>query len=107
VFSTIVYLAFVFAFAFVSKLDSIIHIALSQFAAFRQKKINDLIEKDVFQSVSKNDVSSDVCIFNLRFMNEIKHSDIDKAFEKSRRSADIQRSKQEFNIDLIVNNSTN
>ncbi len=40
-------------------------------------------------------------------MNEIKHSDIDKAFEKSRRSADIQRSKQEFNIDLIVNNSTN
>jgi hypothetical protein len=74
----------IFAFAVVFKFDSIIHIALSQFAAFRQKEINDLIEKDVFQSVSKNDVSSDVRIFNFRFVNEIKHFDINKAFEKSR-----------------------
>jgi hypothetical protein len=86
VFSTTVDLALVsislFAIAF--KLDSIIHIALSQFAEFRQKEINDLIEKDVFQSTNKNDVSFDVRIFNFRFVNEIKHLDIDKAFEKSR-----------------------
>jgi hypothetical protein len=86
VFSTTVDLAFVsislFAVAF--KLDSIVHIALSQFAAFRQKEINDFIEKDVFQSVVKNDVSFDVRIFNSRFVDEIKHSDTDKAFEKSR-----------------------
>ncbi len=73
-----------FAFAVVFKLDSIVHIALSQFVAFRQKEINDLIEKDVFQSISKNDVSTDVRIFNFRFVDEIKHLDIDKAFEKSR-----------------------
>ncbi len=90
------YLSFVFSttvdFAFASislfvvafKFDSIVHIALSQFAAFRQKEINDLIEKNVFQSVRTDDVSFDVRIFNFRFVDEIKHLDIDKAFEKSR-----------------------
>jgi hypothetical protein len=73
----------ILALAVVFKLDSIIHIAFSQFASFRQKEINDIIEKDVFQLVRKNDVSSDVRIFNFRFVNEIKHLDIDKAFEKS------------------------
>jgi hypothetical protein len=73
-----------FAFAVVFKLDSIVHIALFQFAAFRQKEINDLIEKSVFRSINKNDISSDVRIFNFRFVNEIKHFDINKAFEKSR-----------------------
>jgi hypothetical protein len=96
--ASIAYLSFVFSttvdFAFdltsisllavAFKLDSIVHIAFSQFAAFKQKKINDFIEKDVFQSVNKNDVSFDVRIFNFRFVDEIKHFDIDKAFEKSR-----------------------
>jgi hypothetical protein len=86
VFSTTVDLAFasISLFAVAFKFDSIVHIALSQFAAFRQKEINDLIEKDVFQSVKIDDVSLDVRIFNSRFVNEIKHFDIDKAFEKSR-----------------------
>jgi hypothetical protein len=95
-FASIAYLSFVFsttvdlAFALISlfavafKFDSIVHIALSQFAAFRQKEINDFIEKDVFQSIKINDVSLDVRIFNSRFVNEIKHLDIDKTFEKSR-----------------------
>jgi hypothetical protein len=88
VFNTIVDLAFdlisISLFAVAFKLDSIVHIILFQFAAFRQKKINDLIEKNVFQLINKNDVSLDVRIFNSRFVNEIKHFDIDKAFEKSR-----------------------
>jgi hypothetical protein len=88
VFSTTVDLALDFTsislFAAAFKLDSIVHIAFSQFAASRQKKINDLIEKNVFQSINKNDVSFDVRIFNFRFVDEIKHFDIDKAFEKSR-----------------------
>ncbi len=115
-------LAFVFAstFAFVviTKLDSIVHIVLFQFVASRQKKINDLIEKNVFRSVSKNDVSSDVRIFNFRFVDEIKHLDIDKAFEKSRlvmqtfndqnknlmltQSSTIQRVNQRLIVCLIV-----
>ncbi len=94
--ASIAYLSFVFnttvdfalasisLFAVAFKLDSIVHIALSQFAAFRQKEINDLIEKDVFQSIRIDDVSLDVRIFKFRFVDEIKHLDIDKAFEKSR-----------------------
>jgi hypothetical protein len=94
VFNTIDDLDLVFVFVFVSisiivfvvvfKFNSIVHIVLSQFAAFRQKEINDLIEKNVFRSISKNDVSSNFRIFNFRFVNEIKHLDINKAFKKSR-----------------------
>ncbi len=74
----------ILALAVVFKFNSIVHIALSQFAASRQKEINDLIEKNVFRSVSKNDVSTEVRIFNFRFVDDIKHFDIDKVFEKSR-----------------------
>jgi hypothetical protein len=131
-FASTAYLSFVFSttvdlaldltsislFAVASKLDSTLHIALSQFAAFRQKKINDLIEKDVFQSVKTDDVSLDVRIFNSRFVDEIKHLDIDKAFEKSRlvvqtfndqnknlvliQSSIIQRVSQRLIVCLIV-----
>ncbi len=120
VFNTTVDLDFasISLFAVVLKLNSIIHIAFFQFAAFRQKKINELIEKDVFQSINKNDVSFDVRIFNYRFVNEIKHFDIDKAFEKSRlviqtfndknknlvltQSSTIQRISQRLIVCLIV-----
>ncbi len=129
-FASIAYLSFVFnttvdlviasisLLAVAFKLDSIVHIALSQFAAFRQKEINDLIEKDVFQSVKIDDVSSDVRIFNFQFVNEIKHFDTDKAFEKSRlvvqtfndqnknlmliQSSIIQRVNQRLIVCLIV-----
>jgi hypothetical protein len=129
-FASIAYLSFVFntivdlAFASISllvvasKFDSIVHIAFSQFAAFRQKEINDLIEKDVFRSVRTDDVSLDVRIFNFRFVNEIKHLDTDKAFEKSRlvmqtfndqnknliliQSSTIQRVNQRLIVCLIV-----
>jgi hypothetical protein len=82
--ATTAFLSFVFNamvdLAVVSRFDSVVHTALSQFAAFRQKEINELIEKDVFQSINENDVSTNVCIFNFRFVNEIKHFDINKAF---------------------------
>ncbi len=38
----------ILALVVITKLDSIVHIALSQFIAFRQKKINDFIEKEIF-----------------------------------------------------------
>jgi hypothetical protein len=56
----------------------------SSFIASRQQKIAELLEKDVFLSVNRADVPSDVRIFSSRFVNEIKHSDTNKAFEKSR-----------------------
>jgi hypothetical protein len=57
---------------------------VSSFIASRQQEIVELLEKDVFISVNKRDVSTDVRIFSSRFVNEIKHSEIEKAFEKFR-----------------------
>jgi hypothetical protein len=54
----------------------------SSFTSFRQKEIVELLEKDVFISINKRNVSTDVRIFSFRFVNEIKHSDTEKAFEK-------------------------
>jgi hypothetical protein len=56
----------------------------SSFISFRQKEIAGLLEKGVFISINKKDVSADVRIFSFRFVNEIKHSSIEKAFEKFR-----------------------
>jgi hypothetical protein len=56
----------------------------SSFTAFRQKEIADLLEKSVFSSVNKKDVSSHIRIFNSRFVDEVKNSDTEKAFEKFR-----------------------
>jgi hypothetical protein len=50
----------------------------------QDKKIVDLLEKNVFQSMNRNDVSTNARIFDFRFVNEIKNSDMNKAFEKSR-----------------------
>ncbi len=57
---------------------------MSPFIASRQKEIAGLLEKGVFISVNKRDVSTDVRIFSSRFVNEIKQSEIEKAFEKFR-----------------------
>jgi hypothetical protein len=56
----------------------------SSFIVFRQKEIVDLLEKDVFLSVNKKNVSSNIRIFNSRFVDEVKNSDTEKAFEKFR-----------------------
>ncbi len=60
------------------------HTSLSQFAAFRQNKTIKLLEKDVFQSINRIDVLSNIRILNFRVVDEIKHFNIDKTFEKSR-----------------------
>jgi hypothetical protein len=56
----------------------------SSFIGFRQKEIADLLEKGVFLSVNKGDVSSNIRIFNSRFVDEVKNPDTEKAFEKFR-----------------------
>jgi hypothetical protein len=54
------------------------------FAQSRQKELNGLLEKGVFQVVDARDVPAGVRIFNSRFVDEIKDQGTDKAFEKSR-----------------------
>jgi hypothetical protein len=57
---------------------------VSSFIASRQKEIVDLLEKEIFISINKKDVSTDVQIFSFRFVNEIKDSGTEKTFEKFR-----------------------
>jgi hypothetical protein len=65
-------------------LNSITDSTVSRFIASRQQKMTELLEKKVFLSIRKTDVLSDVRIFSSRFVNEIKHFDTNKAFEKFR-----------------------
>ena len=50
----------------------------------RRKEINGLLKKGVFAVVIEKDVPQGVRIFNLRFINKIKHPSTNKAFKKSR-----------------------
>jgi hypothetical protein len=50
----------------------------------QRKEINRLLKKGVFTVVTDSDVLQGVRIFNLRFINEIKHPSTNKAFKKSR-----------------------
>ncbi len=74
------YLASTANFIFNTTAESVV----SSFTVSRQKEIAGLLEKGVFISVNKGDVPADVRIFSSRFVDEIKHSGIEKAFEKSR-----------------------
>jgi hypothetical protein len=56
----------------------------TQFVHSRQKEVNGLIDKGVFQLVHKTDIPQGIRIFNSRFVDEIKNKGTDKAFEKSR-----------------------
>jgi hypothetical protein len=59
-------------------------VLISIFAESRRKEIIDLLEKRVFELITIDAVFRDVRIFNFRFVNEIKHSNISDVYEKSR-----------------------
>ena len=65
-------------------IDISILVQETPFTDLRRKEINGLLEKGVFAVVTEKDVPQGVCIFNLRFVNQIKHPSTDKAFEKLR-----------------------
>ena len=54
------------------------------YAKSRRKEINDLLNKGVFDVMTLTDVFSKIKLFNFRFVDEIKNSNISTAFEKSR-----------------------
>ena len=55
-----------------------------QFIDSKQKKISDLLKKKIFEFVNERDVSSDIRVFNARFVNKIKNENTKKTYEKSR-----------------------
>jgi hypothetical protein len=64
--------------------SSFVFIFTSTFAESRRKEINDLLKRQVFKIITISEVLKNVRIFNSRFVDEIKHSDISQAYEKSR-----------------------
>ena len=56
----------------------------SQFQAFQLKKIMKLFKKKNFEIIHRKNVFTNARIFNFRFVDKIKHFDINKTFEKSR-----------------------
>ena len=54
------------------------------FTDLQHKEINKLLKKGVFVVIVERDIPQGVCIFNLRFINKIKHPGTDRAFKKSR-----------------------
>ena len=56
----------------------------SQFQTSRLKKIMELFKKKIFEVIHHKNVFVNARIFNFQFVDEIKHSGTDKAFEKSR-----------------------
>ncbi|EED12274.1 hypothetical protein TSTA_003330 [Talaromyces stipitatus ATCC 10500] len=61
--------------------DDILHSTFAQFDQSRKKEINGLLENGVFEVVRMEDVPKGTCIFNSRFVDEIKNLGTDKAFE--------------------------
>ena len=49
-----------------------------------RKEINGLLKKGIFAVIMERDVLQGVYIFNLRFVNKIKHLGTNRAFEKLR-----------------------
>jgi hypothetical protein len=61
-----------------------VSILTSTFAEWRQKEINNLLKRQVFEIIIISKVLKNVRIFDFRFVDEIKHSDTSQAYEKFR-----------------------
>jgi hypothetical protein len=77
--------------------------SITSFSASRHKKLIELLKKNVFRVTSIDDVSSEIRVFNSRFVDEIKHSGTDQAYEKSRL---IVQAYKDQNKDLILTQSS-
>ena len=71
---------------------------LTSFMKSRQKKLNELLEKNVFKIVFIQFISKDIRIFNSRFVDKIKHIKIANVYEKSRLIIQIYNDRKKTNI---------
>jgi len=65
-------------------MDILVLIQETPFTDLQRKEINGLLKKGVFVIITERDVPQGVRIFNLRFVNKIKHPSTNKAFKKLR-----------------------
>ena len=65
-------------------IDILVLVQETPFTDSQYKEINRLFKKGVFIVIAERDVLYGAYIFNLRFINEIKHPSTNKAFKKLR-----------------------
>lgn len=75
---------------------------LLPYIELRQKEISGLLEKGVFKAVNSEDVPVNIRVFNSQFVDKIKNTDTDKAFEKSRLVVQVYN---DYNKDLVLTQS--
>ena len=74
----------------------------NQFDTSRQKEVDGLMERNVFQIINKRDIPPNTRVFNLRFVDEVKNAGTEKAFEKSRL---VVQAYNDANKDLVLTES--
>ena len=65
-------------------MDILVLVQETPFTESRRKEINRLLKKGVFVVIIEKDVLQGICIFNLCFVDKIKHPSTDRAFKKLR-----------------------
>ena len=83
---------------FLINFSSIFNFNFISFMKSRQKKLNELLEKDVFEVVFIHFISKDTRIFNSRFVNEIKNIETTNVYEKSRLVVQIYNDREKATI---------
>lgn len=76
-----------------------INIRLFLYTLSRQNKILRLLNKRIFQVVNPRHVPVDIRVFNSRFVDEIKNTSTNKAFQKFRL---VVQSYSDFNEDFVL-----
>ena len=66
------------------EIDSSVSSPRTPYAESKRKKINELLNKRIFDVLILIEVFSKIRLFNFRFVDEIKNPNISAAFEKSR-----------------------
>ena len=89
-----------------NKIDSLISSLRIFYAKSRKKKINELLNKKIFDVLFLIEMFSEIKLFNFRFVDKIKNSKISTAFEKFRLMIQIFNDQKKNDYDSIIYNST-
>ena len=89
-----------------SEIDSSISFFRIPYAESKRKKINNLLNKKIFDVIILINVFSGIKLFNFRFVDEIKNSNISATFEKSRLMIQIFNDRKKKNYNSVIHDST-
>ena len=89
-----------------NKIDSSILSFRTLYAKSKKKKINDLLNKRIFDVIILINVFTEIRLFNFCFVDEIKNSSISATFEKSRLMIQAFNDQKKNDYDSVIHDST-